>query len=207
MKFSHPLIFFLDDDLMVSAKNLSDKFLDYNIKNASQILVCSLLYMVGIRNKKICKYYFCKERKTDSLMKFFPNWPLDEAPKFVKYNSEESKWCRKCKNHYDIILKYLGFMMEEFSRRFGKEHELYELYDFLRMAPYEISIRTGIKVIYIQNLKIILPWKNLPLKFRKKNIIEGYRIYYKSLIFDPYFEYESSNTDIPPWLLKGESYD
>lgn len=170
-------------------------------------MVCSLLYMVGIRNKKACKYYFCKERKYESLQNYFPQWPMKESPKFVKYNSQESKWCRKCKNHYDVILLYFEKLLDEYAFRFGKDHVLYEMLDFLKMEQYFISLRFGIKVIHINDLKIVLPWKSLPLKFRKKDIIEGYKQYYKSIIIDPLFEYEYSKRDIPEYLLEGNEID
>jgi hypothetical protein len=203
MKFIQPLIIFLDEDLNKSSQMLTNKHLDTNIKNCCQILMCSLYYMVGIRNKKIHKYYFCKERYRDSLNNFFTNYPLNEKPKFVKYNSQESKWCRKCKNHYDIIINYFECLLNEYSFRYGKDHDLYEMLDFLKMEPFNITLRFGYNMPYIQNLKIVLPWKNLPLYHRKKNIIDGYKSYYKHIIIDPLFEYSYSKRDIPEFLLDG----
>jgi hypothetical protein len=203
VKFVRPLIFFLDEDLHKSAQMLTNKYLETNIKNCCQVLVCSLLHMVGIRNKKACKYYFSKENKRESLQKFFPTWPLKESPKFVKYNSEESRWCRKCKNHYDVILNYLEELLNEYSFRFGHDHDLYEMLDFLKMEQYHISLRMGIHVVYVKNLKIVLPWKNLPLKFRKRDIIAGYKAYYKSILIDPFFEYERSKRSIPEYIFDG----
>ena len=168
-------------------------------------MICSLLYMVGIRNKKACKFYFSKDRKTESLQKFFPEWTLKEAPKFVKYNSPESKWCRQCKNHYDVILTYFEKLLIEYSYRYGRDHELYDMLYFLKMEHYFLSLRFGYSIGYINGLKIHLPWKNLPLKYRKKDIIEGYRQYYKNLIIDPFFEYDGSKRDIPEFLFDGNN--
>lgn len=202
MRFSvKPLIIFLDEDPVKSSWVLSTRFIDYNIRNCVQVLVCANLYMVGIRNRKACSYYFGKERKTESLQRFFPNWPMKKPPSFVKYTSQESRWCRKCKNHYDVILGYLGALLEEFAFRRGVEHELQDMYDFLQTIQFENSLRLGIKVVFVKGLKVVLPWKNLPLKYRKKDIIEGYRKYYKSLIIDPFYEYRDSKRDIPEWLL------
>ena len=207
MKFVQPLIFFLDEDLKKSSQMLTNKYLDMNIKNCCQVLVCSLLYIVGIRNKRACKYYFSKENKKESLHKFFPTWPLKEAPKFIKYNSQEAKWCRKCKNHYDVILKYFEELLNEYSFRFNHDHNLYEMFDFLSMEQFHISINLGIPVVFIKDLKIILPWKNLPLKYRKRNIIEGYKAYYKSILIDPFFEYENSKRSIPEYLFEGNEIE
>jgi len=207
MRFFHPLILFLDEKPEISASYLSERFLSSNIKNTCQVLVCSILYSLGIRNKKACKYYFSKENKRESIMKFFPDWPMKDSPKFTSYNSAESKWCRKCKNHYDIVLAHFEAALNEYSFRHGKDHELYEMLDFLKMCPYDISVRLGYRVIYIKDLKIVLPWKNLPLKYRKKDIIEGYRQYYSSQIFNPYKEYAMTKRDIPDFILKGRNSD
>lgn len=202
MRFIHPIILFLDDDLNKSAQYLTNRFLNINIKNCCQILVCSLLYDVGIRSNRFCKYYFCRERKSESIQKFFPNWPLKEPPKFVNYNSQEAKWCRKCQNHFEVILRYFECLLDEYSFRYGHDHELYEMFDFMRLAPMECGLRTGVKLFYIHNLKIVLPWKNLPIKFRRKDIIEGYRNYYCSQIVDPIMEYGNSKRGVPDFVIK-----
>lgn len=203
MRFFHPLILFLDEDTAVSASYLSERFLLDNIKNTCQVLICANLYMVGIRNKKICKWLFSKERKSESLNKYFMNWPLKTPPSFVKYTSEESKWCRKCKNHYDVVLDYFEALLNEYTYRHCKDHPLYEMLDYLKTIQYENSVRLGLKVVYVPNLKICLPWKNLPLKYRKKDVIKGYREYYKSLIYNPYEEYSMTKRDIPDFVLEG----
>lgn len=202
MRFITPNILFLDEDMEKSAQSLANRFIEKQIKNCSQILVCSLLYNVGIRSRKAHKYYFSKEHKKESLNKFFPDWTEKEAPKFLFYTSPEAKWCRMCKNHYDVILEYLRHLHNEYEYRFNKEHPLYDLYDFLKLEPVKLSLRTGVRVVYVDNLKIVLPWKNLPLQYRKKNIVEGYRMYYKNQLMDIGFEYDNSKRDIPEWLFE-----
>lgn len=203
MKFQKPLILFLDENLEKSSQMLSNAHLDSNIKNCCQILMCSLFYVVGIRSKKMHSYYFSKDRYEESTRRFFSNYPFKQKPKFVKYNSQEAKWCRKCKNHYDVISEYLEKLFNEYSYRFGYDHELYEMLDFLKMEPFYITLNHGYTYPFVENLKIQLPWKSLPLKFRKKDIIEGYKQYYKHIIIDPLFEYENSKRDIPEYLFEG----
>ena len=60
---------------------------------------------------------------------------------------------------------------------------------------------TGIRIQYANLKKIVIPWKNLPLQYRKKNIIEGYRRYYRSVIHDPMTAYFGSKCNIPKWLM------
>jgi hypothetical protein len=202
MRFIHPIILFLDEDLQKSAQFLTNRFLSLNIKNCCQVLVCSLLYNVGIRSKRFCDYYFCNDRKEESIRKFFPTWPLKKPPSFVSYNSQEAKWCRKCQNHFEVILNYFEFLLDEYGFRYGHDHELYDMLYFMKIAPMDCSIRTGVRLVYVQNLKIVLPWKNLPIRFRKRDIIEGYRNYYCTQIVDPMLDYENSKRDIPDFILK-----
>ena len=68
------------------------------------------------------------------------------------------------------------------------------------MIMYEISVKYGIRVVYIKDLKIILPWKSLPVKYRKKNIIEGYRAYYVHQVFDPIGDYMGSSRNVPEFF-------
>jgi hypothetical protein len=104
-------------------------------------------------------------------------------------------------------VNYFEYLLNEYSYRFGKEHELYDMLDFLKMELFHITIRFGYNIPYIENLKIILPWKSLPIKFRRKNIIDGYKQYYKHIIIDPLFEYSYSKRDIPEFLFEGNNID
>lgn len=198
----HPIILFLDEDFSKSAQYLTNKYLFANIKNCCQVLICAIFYNVGIRSKRIYKYYFSKERKTESLKKFFPNWPLKNIPNFVYYNSQEAKWCRKCQNHFDVILKYFEKLLDEYLYRFGHEHYFREILEFMQIAPMEYTLKFGIRILYIDNLKIVLPWKNLPVKYRKRDIIDGYRSYYNSQILNPISDFEKTKRDVPDFVVK-----
>lgn len=43
--------------------------------------------------------------------------------------------------------------------------------------------------------------KNLPPKYRKKNIVEGYRLWYSDQIYDPIEKYADVKRDIPEFLI------
>ena len=200
MKFIHPNIIFLDTNLDLSAQYLTNKHLDNCIKSCNDVLLSSLFYMIGIRSKKFHKFYFSGDKRKESMDKWFPTYPLKSGPAFIKYNSQEARWCRKCKNHYDYILRYFESLLNEYAYRFHNDHKLYEMLDFFKMIMYEISVKYGIRVVYIRDLKITLPWKSLPVRYRKKNIIEGYRAYYVHQIFDPIGDYMGSSRNVPEFF-------
>lgn len=79
--------------------------------------------------------------------------------------------------------------------RFGKDHELYDLLDFYKTMAFNTKIpKANIR-------KIVLPYKNLPIRFRKRNLVEGYRKYYRSIMTDPMTEYVKTKRDVPSFLL------
>lgn len=201
MKFINPIILFLDNDPVKSASYLTNVHLEQGIKNSCQILLCSIYYMLGFRTKTIFKYYFCKERWEETRFKYFSNYPLKTIPKYSFYNSQESRWCRKCHDHYKYVVNYFESMLNEYAFRFNSDHPLYEMYDFLRILPMEMGVRYGFKFPKLKNKnQFQLPWKNLPLKYRRKDIILGYREYYKSTILSP-DAFIGTKRDVPDFIL------
>ena len=201
MKFLAPIILFLDKDPAASAQALTNYHLETGIKGASQTLLCTLFYLVGIRNRTIFSHYVSTDRWDDTKAKYFPNWPMKAMPRFSYYSSPEAKWCRKCADHYRLVSDYLGEMLDEHEFRTGGEHELRKLYEFLRITPMELGVRYGYKLPSLKDpSKVQLPWKSLPVKFRKKDIIEGYRSYYRSLIISPLDAFLGTKRDVPDFL-------
>jgi hypothetical protein len=189
-------IYFLDNDLSLSAKYQTNKSLVKCITGCMQALICTRFYFIGLRNKKFYKYYFDKERKEETMERFFPLWPLKQSPKFMQYTSKESKWTRKCKEHYDYVKQYLDILLEEYLYRFGKEHGLAKFSEWLNFDAPKLNIPIG-------NIsKIILPWKVLDIKYRRKNIIEGYRLKFLSTIEKPDIDFLKTKRDIPDFVLE-----
>jgi hypothetical protein len=200
----------LDEDLDKSARCLTNPHLEHGIPNAIQVLMCSVFYMTGIRNKTIYKHYVCKERWDETRFRYFPRYPLKSMPKFSYYNSQEARWCRKCADHYRLVSDYLGAMLEEHAFRFGDEHPMWEMHDFLRALPMELSVRRGLLMPRLKDkARLQLPWKNLPIKYRKKNIIAGYRAYYRHIIdrdmLGPHAAFVGTKRDVPDFLVDGLS--
>lgn len=188
-------IWFLDDDLQQSAQSLSNKYLISTINGCFNALIATRMYYIGIRSTKFYKYYFDKERVFETLDKYFPVWPLAIAPKFKTYSSKTSKWCRMCKEHYEYVKQYLAYCLEEYEYRFQKVHGLVKFIEWEEFDAPKLKIQSA-------NIKkIVIPWKCLNPKYRKKNIIEGYRLQYKHLIKDPFAEYSTTRRDIPSWIV------
>ncbi len=169
-------IWFLDNDLEVSATLLPDKMLQKTILGCMQALIAARFYVYGIRSMRFHKYYFDKVRKVQTLDHLFPLWPFRKTPSFQKYGTQTSKWCRKCKEHYEYVKRYFGICLLEYESRFGKQHAVVKFEEWNDVdAPL-------VKIPEAHLSKVIVPWKVLPIKYRSRDILSGYRKYLKSIL-------------------------
>lgn len=179
MHKSYPIqIWFLDSDLRKSAEYLTNKCLVKSISGCFQALICARFYFVGVRNRKVYKYYFDRARKTETMGKLFPAWSLKIKPSFMTYTSRVSKWTRKCAEHYDYIVEYLGCLLEEYEYRYNKPHGLAKFLEWESFDAPKLNIPKG-------NLKqITLEWKSINPRYRNKDIIAAYREQYKRYLYN-----------------------
>lgn len=199
MKFrKYPVqIWFLDEDLIKSAQYQTNKSLLKSISGCMQALISARFYFIGIRNKKFYNYYFDEVHKEETMDRFFPLWPLKQRPKFMQYMSKESKWTRKCFEHYEYIRKYMSILLDEYLYRFSKEHGLAKFIEWLDFDAPKLQIPLA------HLSKIILPWKVINIKYRKKDILDGYRLQFiHSLEKKPTAEFLKTKRDIPVFILK-----
>ena len=190
-------IWFLDADLQKSASYLTNKTLFKSITGCMQALIAARFYFIGIRNIKFYKYYFDKCRSYETMDKFFPLWPLKQKPRFMQYASKESKWTRKCAEHYNYVKQYMSILLDEYLYRFNKEHGLAKFIEWLDFDAPKLNIPNG-------NIKkIILPWKVIDVKYRRSNILEGYRLkFMNSFDKKPVDEFMKTKRDIPEFVIK-----
>lgn len=190
-------IMFLDEDLIKSAQYQTNKTLVKSISGCMQAIVAARFYFIGIRNKKFYNYYFDKVRKDETMDKFFPFWPLQQKPSFNQYLSKESKWTRKCSEHYEYVKRYMSILLDEYLYRFNKEHGLAKFAEWLDFDAPKMNIPTG------KLSKITLPWKVINIKYRRKNILDSYRLQFMNS-FDkkPIDEFMKTKRDIPDFVLK-----
>lgn len=191
-RIPHIQIWFLDDDLSLSAQYMTNKILERTIVGCYHALVNSVFYFSGIRSKKIYDYYV----RTNSICDVFNNWCFKKFPKFTKFSTYESKWCRKCREHFDTVLTYFNILLDEYMYRFGKPHKLNNFSDWI-VCDFNCDI------IKRANLKTILfPWKNIDIRYRRKNIIDSYRLQFiNSFSSDMFTEYLNCKRDIPQFVL------
>lgn len=162
-----------------------------------QALIAARFYFIGIHSSKFYKYYFDKEHRDETLDKFFPLWPLKQKPSFMQYSTKESKWTRKCKEHYDYVKHYLNILLDEYAYRFSKVHGLSKFAEWLEFDAPPLSIPEA------RLSKITLPWKTLDIRFRRKDIVEGYRLQYMHMIRqNPMSEYVNTKRDVPDFIIK-----
>ena len=191
-------IWFLDNDINQSAQYLTNKTLLSSIDGCFHALSCARLYYIGIRSKTFYKHFFSKDNAAETKDRFFPLWPLKQNPSMMTYNSHTSKWCRKCKEHYDYVKRYLETLLLEYEFRFNKQHGLAKYVEWEDIdAPKLIIPNANIT-------NITLPWKCLDPKWRRKNIIDGYRLKFMNSFEDDdvYKAYACSKRDIPEFVVK-----
>ena len=192
-------IWHLDEDPQVSASYLSNGLLHKSIKGCIQALLATRFYFIGIRSKKFYKFFFSKEKKEETMDKFFPLWPFEKPPLFTGYESRQSKWCRKCKEHVDYIVQYLDALLLEYEFRFKKSHASAKFLEWQENDAPQLKIPEG------HLKKVTMEWKCLNPKFRSKNIIEGYRAQCKALLQNEGIKIRDfTNRDMPSFLLDSQ---
>ena len=165
-------------------------------------LIAARFYFIGIRSKKIYDYMFDDAHREMTLETHFPMWPLQQKPGFLQYTSKESKWTRKCKEHYDYVKQYFNILLDEYLYRFKKEHGLHKLAEWLDFDAPKLAIP-------VANMsKIVVPWKNIDIRWRRKNIINGYRLQFmNTLEGKPEEVFMKTRRDIPDFVIKHFSLD
>lgn len=197
-------IWFLDDDLNMSASYLTDRALLQSIDGCIGALISSYFYLIGIRSKKFYDYFFSKENVDETMSKHFYCWPSKKKkPSFAAYSRKESKWCRSCLENFNYVLRYLEILVDEFSYRHSKADERLSIFYWIKENLSSVDIPSiGLE-------KIILPWKCIDPKFRQQNVIDGYRMQYVSSFKNPnpFDEYGACVRDIPQFVLELSNCD
>lgn len=202
-KTSNVQVWFLDSDLYKSAQYLTTPALEKSINGAVDVLLNTVFYISGIRNKKAYDYYFKSDKKDYIMDTIFTNWPFKKKPAFKYFTSRTSKWVRQCKEHFKYIHDYLDIMLSEYEYRQLHEHKLSKFSGWL----FEIGVVNKIPTANIK--QIIVPWKILKKKFRQKNIIAGYRLQFIDTFCyeDPINAYGTSRRDVPDFVLSKFKFD
>lgn len=191
-------IWFLDKDLPKSAEYLTDKALLRSIDGCIGALVSTYFYMIGIRTKKFYDYFFAKERVQETMDRFFPNWPLSKKPSFAAYSRRESKWCKMCFENWSYAREYLEALLDEAAYRDGSEHASASFLPWLDLDMPHIDLPKA------RIDEVVLPWKAIEPRFRRVDVIEGYRLQFMSTFEDgdPFKAYGSCRRDIPQFVVE-----
>lgn len=75
-----------------------------------------------------------------------------------------------CREHAEYALSYLEVMLEEYQYRRSRPHVLSKFGEWARSSnlPFVLP-ESGLS-------KVTLPWKSLKTRFRRRDVIEGYRL-------------------------------
>ena len=103
-----------------------------------------------------------------------------------------------CREHTKYVLSYMSVLLDEYQYRRSRPHLLNKFADWAEA----IDLPSVLPVSGQAN--IILPWKSLKMRFRRKDIIEGYRLQYMDTFLwqDPIGAYGSSDRDVPEPVIK-----
>lgn len=190
-------IWFLDEDMQKSAQYLTDKALLRSVDGCIGAIVSTIFYFIGIRSKKFYDHFFSKENADETMNMFFCNWPLKKKPSFNAYSRKESKWCRSCHENFDYCVGYLGVLANELSWR-GLKNEAFDFLSWLHIDMPKFDFP------YANLPNVVLPWKVIEPKFRREDIVLGYRLQFMDSFEDndPFNAYSSCKRDIPEFVLK-----
>lgn len=190
-------IWFLDDDLQKSAEYLTDYALQKTVNGCIGALASTYMYFIGIRSKKFFSHYFSKENVSSTMASIFSGWPGKKKPTFTAYNWRESKWCRSCHENFSYICQYLSILIDECQYRSKDLHGQDAMLQWLENAVRNVDFP------YAGIDKIHLPWKCIDPKYRRVDIVAGYRLQFMSMFEDndPFKAYGACIRDIPQFVL------
>lgn len=103
-----------------------------------------------------------------------------------------------CREHVKYVLSYMFVLLDEYQYRRSRPHPSSRFADWAEV----VDLPSVLPVSGQSN--IVLPWKSLKMRFRRKDIIEGYRLQYIDTFLwqDPFGAYGGSNRDIPDFVVK-----
>jgi len=194
---SNVQIWFLDRDLAKSAEYLTDHALEKTLDGCFAALSCAALHFSGVRSKKAHAFLFSRERRADTMARLFPGWPFVKPPQLRYYTSRASRWARACRENFDYAKSYFDALLQEYEYRRGRRHRLAGFSDWVDSDMPAVIPAAGIA-------EVALPWKNLSLKYRRRDVIEGYRLQYAHVFLwgDPLEAYASSPREVPEFVVR-----
>ena len=91
----------------------------------------------------------------------------------------------------------MSALLDEYEYRTGKVHGMSKFAEWLEFDAPKLHIPKG-------NLKkLVLEWRVLNPKFRRKDIIEGFRLQYKSVLGNDSLKIDDfTKRDVPEWLME-----
>lgn len=193
-------VWVLDENQKLSAQYMTDKTLKQSLKNSFRIITCAILYWNGIRTKGVYVGKFSQDEFQTTMDTLFPNWTFKFIPSLKESRWEETKWCRKCGEHFWWMYSYCKTLCDEIIYR----HPNAKWTNYIRNILNWLNNVENMISVPMANIKEIqFPWKNLNPKFRNCDIIIGYRKAFIDMFksYDIMKEYQGTNRDIPQFVL------
>lgn len=91
----------------------------------------------------------------------------------------------------------MSFLLDEYLYRFSREHGLAKFLQWLDFDAPKLSVPSA------KLSRITLPWKVIDIKYRKRDILDSYRLKFMSTFeHNAVDEYMKTKRDVPDFVLK-----
>ena len=103
-----------------------------------------------------------------------------------------------CREHSEYVLSYMEALLDEYQYRRSRPHSWSKFAEWARSVDLPSALPAS------GQSNVVLPWKSLKTRFRRRDIIEGYRLQYMDTFLwqDPIGAYGSSDRDVPDFVIK-----
>lgn len=159
--------FYLDKDPKKCAISHFDTHVKKMVIEYTQLLSTGHRLLDG---KMYIETVLCENGRTFNIKRWkLDDWRENVFYKATHYNHPVACWVRYSSSNYKLMYAVLGFLHEEYKRRFGKYNASFELFHKLKEPPKNCMD----DVLYD-------PPKCVPDHYHDLNVIDAYRSYYRN---------------------------
>jgi len=103
-----------------------------------------------------------------------------------------------CREHAEYILSYAEILFDERRYRSPKPDSAFKFTEWAR------DVRLPEDLPASGQTNLVLPWKSLKTRFRRRDVLEGYRLQYMDTFLwqDPIGAYGCSGRDVPDFVIR-----
>lgn len=219
-------LWILDRNPELSAVYLSDNYLTESLRNATKILLTNVFILHGL-SVSIFKVTL-KHRGLDTILdNVFMNNPVYSVVKENKalsayartplFNDFTVKWSRLSGKHLKFVLDFALACNKEYTRRLNqtsREQDILSLIANDSLLNNKINPLGESSSSTLNKFEFELAQQTIPVTYRlrtkkdnKFDTFSAMRLFYKTVIENPFIEYATSKTNIPEFLLENSKFE